>query len=80
MANFTTKIQMVDGDIEKMMDFSTVSPPFQRKSQNALWVQVRDFVDKSFQSFGLCPETDKLTKNQAQIMTVRLMHKHQDLE
>ena len=80
MRNFTTKIQIVDGDIEKMMDFSLVSPPFQRRSQNPLWVQVRDFVDKSFQSFGLCPETDKLTKNQAQIMTVRLMHKHQDLD
>jgi hypothetical protein len=63
-----------------MIDFSQYSPPFHRVVQNALWIQVRDFVDKSFESFGLSPEIDKLTKNQAQIMTVRLMHKHQNLD
>jgi hypothetical protein len=63
-----------------MVDFSQYSPPFKRVVQNPLWIQIRDFVDKSFESFGLSPETDKLTKNQAQIMTVRLMHKHQNLD
>jgi len=63
-----------------MVDFSEFSPPFQRVALNVMRVQVTDFVDKSFESFGLNPHTDKLSKNQAQIMTVRLMHKHQNLD
>jgi len=80
MKNFKEIISQVDDNIDPMYNFDEVSPPFERVVQNALTIQVRDFVNKSFESFGLSPEADKLTKTQAQIMTVRLMHKHGNLD